>query len=83
MRNSPKPATVVRVGGISTLGLLGIMFVGLKLANVINWSWWWVTAPWWGPFALSLAIVIGAVIFALSAAVAVGFISWLGRRKKE
>lgn len=26
---------------------LGILFVGLKLAHVIDWSWIWVTAPFW------------------------------------
>jgi len=28
--------------------LFGVMFVGLKLAGVIDWSWVWVTAPLWG-----------------------------------
>ena len=27
----------------TTLGLLGIAFIILKLCNVINWSWWLVT----------------------------------------
>lgn len=34
--------------------LLLVLFVGLKLANVIDWSWWWVTAPFWVPLALAL-----------------------------
>ena len=25
-----------------------IVFLILKLTNVIDWSWWWVTAPLWG-----------------------------------
>ncbi len=35
---------------ISNLGftLLGILFVALKLTGVIDWSWWWVTLPFWG-----------------------------------
>jgi hypothetical protein len=37
------------------LGLLGIVFVTLKLCNVIDWSWWWVTAPFWGGLAVFLA----------------------------
>ena len=43
-------------GGIGVVGLLGIVFVVLKLCGVINWSWWWVTAPFWGGFALAIAI---------------------------
>lgn len=55
-------------GGIGILGLLGVLFVGLKLAGIITWSWWWVTAPFWGGIALVLAILavvfIGALIVA-------------------
>lgn len=38
--------------------LLGVAFIILKLCNVITWSWWWVTAPLWGPLAILLAILI-------------------------
>lgn len=51
------------VSGLSFLDLLGILFIGLKLAGVINWSWWLVTLPIWGPFALIVVILVGAVIF--------------------
>ena len=37
-------------GGISATSLLGVLFVGLKLGGIIDWSWWWVTLPFWGPF---------------------------------
>lgn len=26
--------------GVSTIGLLGIAFIVLKLMGYINWSWW-------------------------------------------
>lgn len=32
-------------GGIGVLYLLTIVFVVLKLCNVIDWSWWWVLSP--------------------------------------
>jgi hypothetical protein len=48
-------------GGIGLLGLLGVAFVVLKLCHVINWSWWWVTAPFWGGVALVLVIAVGAL----------------------
>lgn len=51
--------------GIGVLGLLGVAFVVLKLCNVIAWSWWWVTAPFWGGFALFFAIMAAVVVFAL------------------
>lgn len=42
-------------GGIGVLGLLGVLFVGLKLTGYIAWSWWWVLAPFWMPVALVFA----------------------------
>lgn len=39
-------------------GILGLIFITLKLCNVITWSWWWVLAPLWGPFALGFGILI-------------------------
>lgn len=46
------------------LGLLGVLFVGLKLTGFINWSWWWVSAPFWGGFALVAVCAIGIAILA-------------------
>ena len=37
--------------------LLLVLFVGLKLAGVIAWSWWWVLSPIWLPGAIVLVIV--------------------------
>lgn len=45
-------------GGIGTLGLLGVAFIVLKLCHVIDWSWWYITLPLWGPVALVAAIVL-------------------------
>lgn len=50
--------------GVGVLGLLGVAFVVLKLVGVIDWSWWWVTAPFWGGFALVLFAI--AVFCAVS-----------------
>lgn len=53
-------------GGIGFLGILFIVFLVLKLTKVIAWSWWWVTAPLWGGFALVLSILlIGFLLGAL------------------
>jgi hypothetical protein len=29
--------------------LLLLLFIGLKLGGIIDWSWWWVMAPFWIP----------------------------------
>ena len=44
-------------GGIGFTGLLFLTFLVLKLTNVIDWSWWWVTCPLWGPLAFALGIL--------------------------
>lgn len=54
-------------GGIGVPGLLGIVFIVLKLCGVISWSWWWVLAPFWIPFVLFFGLLI--IIIALYALV--------------
>lgn len=56
-------------GGIGVIGLLGVLFVGLKLGHVIAWSWWWVTAPFWGGFAVFAAIFMVAVFAVIIGAI--------------
>lgn len=52
-------------GGISLSSLTFLVFLVLKLCNVIDWSWWWVTAPLWIPFAFVIAIFVVVVLFAI------------------
>lgn len=51
-------------GGITFVGALGLLFLGLKLAHVISWSWWLVTLPFYGALALFVA---GSVLILLAA----------------
>ena len=46
-------------GGVSFLGLLGILFIALKLTGYIAWSWWLVLLP------LYLPLVIAVSLFAI------------------
>jgi branched-subunit amino acid ABC-type transport system permease component len=45
--------------------LIGVflIFLTLKLCGVIDWSWWWVTSPFWIPFAFCIVLVIGVAIW--------------------
>lgn len=54
----------ISLGG-SFLSMLAILFIALKLLNVINWSWWWVLAPIWIPIAVVLAVLLVIVIVLL------------------
>ena len=51
--------------GIGFTGILTILFVGLKLAHVINWPWIWVLSPIWISFLIAIAIIIFLIIAAL------------------
>ncbi len=54
--------------------ILGIMFLimfTLKIAEVgavATWSWWFVTAPLWAPFAIVFAILGFGLLAAIIAA---------------
>lgn len=50
---------------ISFFPLMTLIFVTLKLIGVIDWSWWWVTAPSWG-FAILMAILFTPAILRAS-----------------
>jgi len=54
-------------GGLGFTGALTILFIGLKLGHVINWSWWWVLSPMW----ISVLILFGIIlVVAIVAAIA-------------
>ena len=46
--------------GVKFADLLLILFIGLKLAGVINWSWVWVLAPMW--ILLGIRVIVVMVI---------------------
>ena len=50
--------------GITFLGLLFLLFLGLKLGHVISWSWWFVFMPLYAPIIIALIILIFMIIFA-------------------
>ena len=53
-----KPAQTISIQAAPSLFvMLFVLFLGLKLCDVIDWSWWWVFAPLWGPMVLSLVLV--------------------------
>jgi len=39
------------------LGLLQLMFIGLKLTGYINWPWVWVLVPTWMSIFVALLLV--------------------------
>ena len=44
-------------GGVGFTSLLLLLFIGLKITGVIDWSWWWVLSPMWIGWILVLLIL--------------------------
>lgn len=51
--------------GIGFFGLLQVVFIALKVAKVIDWSWWLVFIPAWIDIGIFLIIVIIAIILTI------------------
>jgi uncharacterized protein (DUF983 family) len=65
--------------GIGFFGLLFLIFLTLKLCHVIEWSWWWVSAPLWMPLALAVALAVVAALHGL----AVAFADWVNEEDQH
>ena len=53
--------------GLSLLILTGVILIVLKATNVIGWSWWLVTIPFWGPVVLMfLALLLIVILKAIA-----------------
>lgn len=63
MKNNDNNEINVSIGG-GFSGLLFIAFLILKLCNIIDWSWWWVTAPLWIPVVAVIVVVVFMLIVA-------------------
>jgi hypothetical protein len=53
---------IVILPGLDVLSVLGIVFIVLKLCNIIQWSWWWVLLPFWGGIAIVVPIGLIALL---------------------
>lgn len=64
VRGSEVSEKEIKVNGRGFLGLLTLLFIGLKLTGHIAWSWWWVLSPLWVPFVFVFVVVVftGVVI---------------------
>jgi CBS domain containing-hemolysin-like protein len=51
------------VGSISVGTVLFLIFLVLKLTGLVQWSWWWVTAPLWIEFVLIVLLFVSMIIF--------------------
>lgn len=45
---------------VNVMDLFLVLFVGLKITNQIDWSWWWVFSPIW--IQLVVGILLAVII---------------------
>ncbi len=57
-------------GGVSFAGLLTVLFIGLKLTNTIDWTWFWVLSP----------VIFSAILIVLILIIA-GIVILTGKKK--
>lgn len=51
-------------GGTGFVGLLTVLFIGLKLTHYLDWSWWWVLSPIW--ISAIVVMVILAILLPIA-----------------
>jgi len=54
--------------------ILTIVFLVLKLCEVITWSWWWVFSPIWISWGITILVIAVLAIF-----FPVAFRDWWGK----
>lgn len=67
---------------ITLNGLLGVVFVTLKLCGVIGWSWWLVTLPFWGGPAILVAVGLLVLVGCACVYASFVFAELIHRRKQ-
>jgi len=64
---SQKNSTQIVRSHPTFLDMLAILFIALKLTNVITWPWWVVLAPIWIPLSITACLLLVAGILVLIA----------------
>lgn len=54
-----------RSSGLGVFGVCLVVFVILKLTNLITWSWWWVLSPIWIYILLVIVFFIILILIEL------------------
>lgn len=66
---SKNETKIVYAGGTSLFTIVYAAIIIMNIAGVINWSWFWVTAPFWIGFAIIGVLIVAYLILYVLAAV--------------
>jgi len=51
--------------GIGFVGMLTILFIGLKLCGIISWAWLWVFSPLWISALITVIVILAYTLYHL------------------
>ncbi len=54
-------------GGMGLLGTVQVVFIILKLCNLISWSWWTVLIPLWIVISIIILLIVAYAVIATAA----------------
>lgn len=85
MSNESKTVVVRKGMGLCSIFflILFLLKVGVVETAVIGYSWWWITAPLWGPTALTLAILALIVLVGIVIVLIVGIVRLISLLNKK
>jgi hypothetical protein len=51
--------------GMTLGGVVFVVFLILKLTNLIDWSWWWIVSPLWISAGFAFVLMLGLFLYSL------------------
>lgn len=55
----------MRRSGMVLGGVVFVVFLILKLTNLIDWSWWWIVSPLWISVGFAFVLTLGIFLYSL------------------
>ena len=68
--------------GVGFLGLLTLLFIGLKLTGYITWSWIWILSPLWVPISITLLLLSAVILLVALGKIDIDKTIKYGRKEK-
>jgi len=71
-----------KANDLTFTSVLFLIFLTLKLTGHIAWSWWFVAAPLWIPYAIIISVIIVGYSIALLFWMVASFLTFLQKTDK-
>ena len=71
---------IVKASGPGFLSLLTLLFIGLRLAGILDWHWVWILGPLWIPIAVAVGVCLVVLVSCLATGACLGAVQGLRAR---